>query len=111
MQTDFLSQSTNFKPHSSTLHTNKVSPPRMLQICKPHLRTAFRPSIACFPIPRFSSTMNPQPRFSKGTDEATATSTLTPLLSTSGGRWTLTSDGEALERSFKFKTFAKAWVR
>ncbi|CAG9997916.1 unnamed protein product [Clonostachys byssicola] len=49
------------------------------------------------------------PRFSKGTDEATAVSSLQSLLSSEGGRWTLTSEGEALERSFKFKTFAKTW--
>ncbi|KAM0254990.1 hypothetical protein ACHAQJ_006218 [Trichoderma viride] len=35
---------------------------------------------------------------------------LEPLLASHGGRWTLTSDGEALERSFKFKNFAKTWV-
>jgi 4a-hydroxytetrahydrobiopterin dehydratase len=52
-----------------------------------------------------------QPRFSPGTDEAAATPRLNSLLTSEGGRWTLTNDGEALERSFKFKTFAKAWVR
>ncbi|KAL7820914.1 transcriptional coactivator/pterin dehydratase [Trichoderma gracile] len=31
------------------------------------------------------------------------------LLVSNGGRWTLTSDGEALERSFKFKNFTKTW--
>lgn len=51
-----------------------------------------------------------QPRFATGTDEATVTPALTPLLSTSGGRWTLALEGQALERSFKFKTFAKTWV-
>ncbi|POR38824.1 Pterin-4-alpha-carbinolamine dehydratase [Tolypocladium paradoxum] len=50
-----------------------------------------------------------QPRFSSGTDEATVTPALAPLLSTTGGRWTLASEGQALERSFKFKTFAKTW--
>jgi 4a-hydroxytetrahydrobiopterin dehydratase len=62
----------------------------------------------------FSTTMaslQVSPRFSKGTDEATALPSLQPLLSSEGGRWTLTSEGEALERSFKFKTFAKTWVR
>ncbi|KND93114.1 Pterin-4-alpha-carbinolamine dehydratase [Tolypocladium ophioglossoides CBS 100239] len=56
---------------------------------------------------RFASTV--QPRFSSGTNEATVSRALAPLLSTSGGRWTLASDGRALERSFKFKTFAKTW--
>lgn len=56
---------------------------------------------------RRSSTM--RPRFTPGTDKASATTALTPLLTASGGRWTLTSEGGALERSFKFKTFAKTW--
>ncbi|KAH8121333.1 transcriptional coactivator/pterin dehydratase [Trichoderma asperelloides] len=34
---------------------------------------------------------------------------LEPLLVSNGGKWTLTSDGEALERSFKFKNFTKTW--
>jgi 4a-hydroxytetrahydrobiopterin dehydratase len=55
----------------------------------------------------YSSSM--QPRFSPGTDEAAASSRLAPLLATAGGRWALTSEGEALERSFKFKTFTKTW--
>ncbi|KAK4081865.1 hypothetical protein Purlil1_11552 [Purpureocillium lilacinum] len=61
-----------------------------------------------------------KPRFSAGTDEASAQVALAPLLqasspSSSGGgaagsgRWALVKDGEALERSFKFKTFAKTW--
>ncbi|KAF5123781.1 Pterin-4-alpha-carbinolamine dehydratase [Metarhizium anisopliae] len=50
-----------------------------------------------------------QPRFSPGTDETSTASALAPLLASSGGRWTLSSEGKALERSFKFKTFAKTW--
>ncbi|EFY87560.1 hypothetical protein J3458_002138 [Metarhizium acridum] len=50
-----------------------------------------------------------QPRFSPGTDETSAASALAPLLTSSGGQWTLSSEGKALERSFKFKTFAKTW--
>lgn len=57
---------------------------------------------------RFSSTM--QPSFSAGTDTARVTPALEPLLSTEGGRWALTNEGEALERTFRFKTFAKTWV-
>lgn len=64
-----------------------------------------------------------QARFSKGTDEAAAASRLDALVLPAGeggaaaasasaeGRWTLAKEGEALERSFKFKTFAKTWVR
>jgi 4a-hydroxytetrahydrobiopterin dehydratase len=55
--------------------------------------------------------MSSSPRFAPGTDAAALTPTVTALLSSSGGRWTLTGEGEALERSFKFKTFAKTWVR
>ncbi|GJC94025.1 pterin 4 alpha carbinolamine dehydratase [Colletotrichum higginsianum] len=47
-------------------------------------------------------------RFSKGSDEASLSSTLETLLG--GGRWALVNDGEAVERSFKFKNFAKTWV-
>ncbi|KAG6143428.1 hypothetical protein E4U12_001472 [Claviceps purpurea] len=60
---------------------------------------------------RFSSTM--QPRFSPGTNESATTAALTPLLAASsigsGGKWTLVANGEALERSFTFKNFAKTW--
>jgi 4a-hydroxytetrahydrobiopterin dehydratase len=35
---------------------------------------------------------------------------LAPLLKSNGGQWVLGADGEALERTFKFKTFAKTWV-
>ncbi|KAG6039814.1 hypothetical protein E4U41_002060 [Claviceps citrina] len=50
-----------------------------------------------------------QPSFSSGTDEASTTAALTPLLAAAGGKWTLSSEGQALERSFRFKTFAKTW--
>jgi len=49
--------------------------------------------------------MSTQPRFSPGTDEASATKSLEALRP----RWTVTNEGEAIERSFKFKTFAKTW--
>ncbi|KAG9255865.1 uncharacterized protein F5Z01DRAFT_517168 [Emericellopsis atlantica] len=52
-------------------------------------------------------TMATKARFSDGTDEATATPALNALLSK---HWTLAKEGEALERSFKFKTFSKTWV-
>ncbi|KAK2067745.1 hypothetical protein P8C59_001457 [Phyllachora maydis] len=50
------------------------------------------------------------PRFSAGTDTSTLEAALSPLLVQTGGRWTLAADGEGLERSFRFKTFAKAWL-
>lgn len=63
---------------------------------------------------RTLATMALQPRFSKGTDDTTASSAVEALVSSgegAGGRWTLTKEGEALERTFKFKTFAKTWVQ
>ena len=59
-----------------------------------------------------STTMagNPEPQFSANTDAATLEIFLSPLLVTNGGRWSLTMEGQALEREFKFKTFAKTWV-
>lgn len=51
------------------------------------------------------------PKFSAGSDEQALGRTLEPLLESAGrgGRWILTPSGEGLERSFKFKTFAKTW--
>jgi 4a-hydroxytetrahydrobiopterin dehydratase len=51
------------------------------------------------------------PRFSPGSDPSVLEPVLAPLLTANGGRWTLTRDGEAIEREFRFKTFAKTWVR
>lgn len=64
------------------------------------------------PIPTWtrSYTAAMEPRFSRGTDEAATAAALKPLLESPGGLWTLASEGQALERSFKFKTFAKTWV-
>ncbi|KDN70311.1 putative pterin 4 alpha carbinolamine dehydratase [Colletotrichum sublineola] len=47
-------------------------------------------------------------RFSQGSDEASLSTALETLLE--AGRWALVNDGEAVERSFKFKNFAKTWV-
>ncbi|OTB15480.1 hypothetical protein K445DRAFT_317738 [Daldinia sp. EC12] len=51
------------------------------------------------------------PQFSAGVDEPALTRALETLLASAGlgGRWVLTASGEGLERSFKFKTFAKTW--
>ncbi|KAH8681465.1 pterin 4 alpha carbinolamine dehydratase-domain-containing protein [Xylariales sp. PMI_506] len=54
------------------------------------------------------------PKFSKGTDEATLAQELQTLLASAdggaaAGRWHLSASGEGLERSFRFKTFAKTW--
>ncbi|KAK8010598.1 Pterin-4-alpha-carbinolamine dehydratase [Apiospora arundinis] len=50
-----------------------------------------------------------QARFSAGSDEVALGPKLQSLLAPAGGRWNLISSGEGLERSFKFKTFAKTW--
>ncbi|KAI1335434.1 transcriptional coactivator/pterin dehydratase [Xylariaceae sp. FL0016] len=81
-----------------------------------HLATPHRRAAAV----SFSTTtarmasLSPKPRFSAGADEAALGTALEPLLASAGpgqghGRWTLTASGEGLERSFKFKTFAKTW--
>ncbi|KAJ9142835.1 Transcriptional coactivator/pterin dehydratase [Coniochaeta hoffmannii] len=52
----------------------------------------------------------PEPSFSKDVvDAGSLSQRLDPLLASNGGRWALTNGGEALERTFKFKTFAKTW--
>ncbi|KAF6822795.1 pterin-4-alpha-carbinolamine dehydratase family protein [Colletotrichum musicola] len=52
-----------------------------------------------------SASVLKQARLSQGSDEASLSSYLDTLLGQ--GRWTLVNDGEAVERSFKFKNFAK----
>lgn len=53
----------------------------------------------------------PKARFAEGSDEALLTKQLDSLTSTQGtAGWSLTSNGQGIERSFKFKTFAKTWV-
>lgn len=47
-------------------------------------------------------------KFSEGSDEVSLSKQLDNLAST---RWIVTHDGQGIERSFKFKTFAKTWVR
>ncbi|KAK9412776.1 putative Pterin 4 alpha carbinolamine dehydratase-domain-containing protein [Seiridium unicorne] len=66
----------------------------------------------------------PRPKFSAGSDESILSQKLQTLLAASDGdgnqivtgeagkekgRWTLIPSGEGMERSFKFKTFAKTW--
>jgi 4a-hydroxytetrahydrobiopterin dehydratase len=51
--------------------------------------------------PTFSSNYNPE----QGTKE------LSPLLKSRGGKWILIENGKGIERSFRFKTFKKTWVR
>ncbi|KAI2636164.1 transcriptional coactivator/pterin dehydratase [Xylaria nigripes] len=50
-------------------------------------------------------------KFSAGSDEAYLNLALQELLNSAGkgGRWSLIPNGQGLERSFKFKTFAKTW--
>lgn len=71
--------------------------------------TRFSAALPALASRRSSSTMNP--RLSPGTDAETVAPALSALLSSHGGRWALASDGQALERSFKFKTFEKTWVQ
>ncbi|KAI1828669.1 transcriptional coactivator/pterin dehydratase [Xylaria intraflava] len=50
-------------------------------------------------------------KFSAGADELSLNAALQELLSSAGkgGRWSLIPNGQGLERSFKFKNFAKTW--
>lgn len=52
--------------------------------------------------------MSSQPKFSEGSDKAILTKDLDGL--TANDRWLLTGNGQGIQRSFKFKTFAKTWV-
>ncbi|KAK4146855.1 transcriptional coactivator/pterin dehydratase [Dichotomopilus funicola] len=49
------------------------------------------------------------PRFTSGSDVKPPNDSVSPLLKANGGRWVLGMHGQALEREFKFKTFAKTW--
>ncbi|KAH6635391.1 transcriptional coactivator/pterin dehydratase [Chaetomium sp. MPI-SDFR-AT-0129] len=49
------------------------------------------------------------PRFTSGSDVKPLNYFVSPLLKANGGRWVLGMHGQALEREFKFKTFAKTW--
>ncbi|PHH83666.1 hypothetical protein CDD82_5424 [Ophiocordyceps australis] len=53
---------------------------------------------------------SPKPCFSPDSDDAALTQDLETLVSPRG-HWALSTNGMALERSFKFKTFAKTWAR
>lgn len=78
------------------------------------------PNPACVPFrvaaaAMSTSTARPGLQFSAGSDEAALSEKLKTLLSPASadgasGRWTLIANGQGLERSFKFKTFAKTWV-
>ncbi|KAL2175725.1 pterin 4 alpha carbinolamine dehydratase-domain-containing protein [Thermothelomyces heterothallicus CBS 202.75] len=56
-----------------------------------------------------SSSSNQQPQFTADSDREALETFLSPLLVANGGRWALAMGGQALEREFKFKTFAKTW--
>ena len=57
------------------------------------------------------SMTTPTPKYSAGSDQAAMEAELHSLQRQPGSTaWKLVQDGEAIERTFKFKTFAKAWV-
>lgn len=58
-----------------------------------------------------TTTTTTQPSFSANADIAALKQELDPLLNLNGGKWALTTSGNGLERSFRFKTFKKTWVR
>lgn len=81
---------------------------RKLPLC------ATRSQLCRFHTAPVTSTMenNMRINFSSGSDENTLTKALQELLDSAGkgGRWALLPTGQGLERSFKFKNFAKTWV-
>ncbi|KAK3398168.1 pterin 4 alpha carbinolamine dehydratase-domain-containing protein [Sordaria brevicollis] len=60
---------------------------------------------------RKMSTSEIKPQFSEGSDPSALSPALNKLLLSAGegGKWALTNEGVAIERTFKFKTFAKTW--
>jgi pterin-4a-carbinolamine dehydratase len=58
-----------------------------------------------------SAQSHAQPTFSSNYSAEQGTKDLEPLLKTNGGKWTLIESGKGVERTFKFKTFKKTWVR
>lgn len=53
----------------------------------------------------------PSPTFSSNYDPEQGAKDLDPLLKSNGGKWGLIESGKGVERSFRFKTFKKTWVR
>lgn len=47
-------------------------------------------------------------KFAEGSDEALLSQEVESL---SSNRWVVTEDGQGIQRTFKFKTFAKTWVQ
>lgn len=77
---------------------------------RPFLLQKQQPTVATRSFSKSAAAMasTPAPKFAEGSDEPRLTKELEGLL---GSRWALTADGQGIERSFKFKTFAKTWVR
>ncbi|KAI0843167.1 transcriptional coactivator/pterin dehydratase [Hypoxylon sp. FL0890] len=99
------------KAASSTSHGTKRH--YTLAIVDPDGRSLLHSSRQAFIRSAMATRVQAQaPHFSPGVDEPALTRALEPLLESAarGGRWTLIPGGEGLERSFKFKTFAKTWV-
>lgn len=74
-----------------------------------------RPILASIPSRALRLQRSPMstitPNFSPGSDAVALGPAVTKLVSRPQSAWRLTPTGEGVERSFKFKTFAKTWVR
>lgn len=83
---------------------------KRLSILRPASRTFLhlKPTAATRSFSKTAAMAAASPKFSEGSDEPRLTKELDGLLK---NRWTVTADGKGIERSFKFKTFAKTWVR
>ncbi|KAL0944308.1 pterin-4-alpha-carbinolamine dehydratase family protein [Colletotrichum truncatum] len=89
-------------------HLAAAAPPRSFSAASQFLKAASSPARQTARFNMSTTTgARQQARFSQGSDETSLSSTLETLLSQ--GRWALVNDGEAVERSFKFKNFAKTW--
>jgi len=85
---------------SSSLKYSTFLTPRSLHISNPIFNTC-----------RKMSTSQAQPNFSSNYDPEQGTKDLETILKGKGGKWELMGSGKGVERSFKFKTFKKTWVR
>jgi hypothetical protein len=76
------------------------------------LQSNLRPPIQFkFSSRKMSTQSQPQPTFSTNYSPEQGSKDLAPLLKSNGGKWTLIESGKGVERTFKFKTFKKTWVR
>lgn len=93
--------------------SHRATRPHPEQLATSNLQGAVSCSFAASMSTARSATSQFKPVFAAGSDESTLSLKLNSLLAPAyegKGHWALIPSGEGLERSFKFKTFAKTWV-